>query len=104
MRLQYIDLNQPVDPPKGHLQNIAMDEVFDEPNLTKGFYLRRRQDGFWLRGYQASISFFGIWALFPNLGMWFGLEASDLCFKHLNLVYRSATTLRRIAHIFSIKL
>ena len=55
MRLQYIDLSQPVDPPKGHWQNIAMNELFDESDLTKGFYLRRRQDGFWLRGYQASL-------------------------------------------------
>jgi len=61
IRLQYVDLNQLVDPLKGHWQNIAVDELFDDPGLTKGFYLRRRQDGFWLRGYQASPEY--LWEL-----------------------------------------
>lgn len=54
MRLQYIDSNQPIDPPKGSWENIGMKKLSDEPNFPNGFYLRRREDGFWLRGYQAS--------------------------------------------------
>lgn len=54
MRLQYIDRNQPIDPPKGNWQNIAMKKLSDEPDFPNAFYLRRREDGFWLRGYRAS--------------------------------------------------
>jgi hypothetical protein len=56
LRLQYIDLNQPVDPPKGHWQNIILNGL-DEPEFTLGFYLRRQEDGFWLRGYRASLDY-----------------------------------------------
>lgn len=54
MRLQYLDLNQPIDPNKGNWQNIAMKKLSDEPDFPNAFYLRRREDGFWLRGYRAS--------------------------------------------------
>jgi hypothetical protein len=60
MRLQYIDLNQQIDPPKGNWQNIAMEKLSDEPDFPNGFYLRRREDGFWLRGYSASPEY--IWS------------------------------------------
>lgn len=53
MRLQYIDLNQQIDPPKGHWQNIAMKKLSDVLDFPNGFYLRRREDGFWLRSYCA---------------------------------------------------
>lgn len=52
IRLQYLD--QPIDPPKGNWLNIAMKKLSDEPDFPNGFYLRRREDGFWLRGYLAS--------------------------------------------------
>ena len=29
----------------------------DKPGFTQGFYLRRREDGFWLRGYKASLDY-----------------------------------------------
>lgn len=54
MRLQYIDFDQPIDPPTGNWQNIAMKELSDDPDFPNGFYLRRREDGFWIRGYRAS--------------------------------------------------
>ena len=54
MRLQYIDFNQPIDPPKGNWQNIAMKKLSDDPDFPNGFYLRRREDGFWIRGYRSS--------------------------------------------------
>jgi hypothetical protein len=57
MRLQYIDLSQPVDPPKGNWQNIIVQGLLGEPGFTQGFYLRRREDGFWLRGYRASLDY-----------------------------------------------
>jgi len=57
LRLQYIDLNQPVDPPKGNWQSIIIQGLLDEPGFTQGFYLRRREDGFWLRGYRASLDY-----------------------------------------------
>lgn len=57
MRLQYIDTTQPIDPPKGNWQSIAMKELCLEPDFPQGFYLRRREDGFWLRGYRASFDF-----------------------------------------------
>lgn len=54
MRLQYIDFNQPIDPVSGHWQNIAMKELSDDLDFPRGFYLRRREDGFWIRGYRSS--------------------------------------------------
>jgi hypothetical protein len=55
IRLQYMD--QPIDPPKGHWQNIAMSKISEEPGFPSGFYLRHREDGFWLRGYRASTDY-----------------------------------------------
>lgn len=57
LRLQYIDLSQPIDPPRGNWQNIIVQGLTDEPGFTQGFYLRRREDGFWLRGYRASLDY-----------------------------------------------
>jgi hypothetical protein len=57
MRLQYIDLSQPIDPPKGNWQNIVLEGLINESGFTQGFYLRRREDGFWLRGYRASLDY-----------------------------------------------
>ncbi len=57
LRLQYIDFNQPIDLPKGKWQSIIVKGHFDEPGFTLGFYLRRREDGFWLRGYRASLDY-----------------------------------------------
>lgn len=57
LRLQYIDLNQPIDPPKGNWQIIILQGTLDEPEFSQGFYLRRREDGFWLRGYRASLDY-----------------------------------------------
>lgn len=57
MRLQYVDLSQPIDPPKGKWQNIILQGHFDELGFTLGFYLRRREDGFWLRGYRACLDY-----------------------------------------------
>lgn len=57
MRLQYLDPNQPIDPDKGNWQTIAMKEFSDDVDFPKGFYLRRREDGFWLRGYRTSSDF-----------------------------------------------
>jgi len=54
MRLQYIDFNQPIDPVSGNWQNIAMKELSAELDFPRGFYLRRREDGFWIRGYRSS--------------------------------------------------
>lgn len=54
MRMQYIDFNQPIDMSKGHWVNIAMNKLIDELDFPNGFYLRRREDGFWLRDYVAS--------------------------------------------------
>ena len=59
LRLQYIDFNQPIEPQKGNWQNIIIKEHFDEPGFSVGFYLRHREDGFWLRGYKASLDY--IW-------------------------------------------
>lgn len=53
LRLQYIDLNQAIDPIKGNWQNIAITGPSD-PEFSYGFYLRHREDGFWLRGYRVS--------------------------------------------------
>lgn len=53
-RLQYIDPDQPIDPPKGCWQTIAMKKLTSDPNFPNGFYLSHREDGFWLRGYRAS--------------------------------------------------
>jgi hypothetical protein len=38
MRLQYIDVHQPIDPPKGNWQSISMKELSDEPDFPKGLY------------------------------------------------------------------
>ena len=57
MRLQYIDFDQPIDPPTGNWQNIAMKKLSDDPDFPNGFYLRRREDGFWIRGYRASTEY-----------------------------------------------
>ncbi len=57
LRLQYIDFNQPIDPQKGNWQNIILKGHFDEAGFTLGFYLRHREDGFWLRGYKASFDY-----------------------------------------------
>ena len=54
MRLQYIDFDQPIDPPTGNWQNIAMEKLSDDSDFPNGFYMRRREDGFWVRGYRAS--------------------------------------------------
>lgn len=54
MRLQYRDFNQPIDPPKGYWQNIAIRKFYEDNEFDFGFYLRRRSDGFWLRGYRTS--------------------------------------------------
>lgn len=54
MRLQYIDFDQSIDPPTGNWQNIAMEKLSEDPSFPNGFYLRRREDGFWIRGYRAS--------------------------------------------------
>lgn len=54
MRLQYIDFSQQIDPIVGHWQNIAMKELSDDLDFPRGFYLRRREDGFWIRGYRSS--------------------------------------------------
>jgi len=54
MRLQYIDLSQPIDPTAGNWQNIAMKELSEDLEFPRGFYLRRREDGFWIRGYRSS--------------------------------------------------
>ncbi len=59
LRLQYIDFNQPIEAQKGNWQNIIIKGHFDEPGFTLGFYLRHREDGFWLRGYKASLDY--IW-------------------------------------------
>ena len=59
LRLQYIDFNQPIEGQKGNWQNIIIKGHFDEPGFTVGFYLRHREDGFWLRGYKASLDY--IW-------------------------------------------
>ncbi len=59
LRLQYIDFNQPIEPQKGKWQNIILRGNFDEPGFTVGFYLRHREDGFWIRGYKASLDY--IW-------------------------------------------
>ena len=37
MRLQYIDFNQPIDPPKGNWQNIAMKKLSDDPDFLMVF-------------------------------------------------------------------
>lgn len=54
MRLQYIDFSQPIDPIAGNWQNIAMKELSDDLDFPRGFYLRKREDGFWIRGYRSS--------------------------------------------------
>ena len=59
LRLQYKDFNQPIEAQKGNWQNIIIKGHFDEPGFTLGFYLRHREDGFWLRGYKASLDY--IW-------------------------------------------
>lgn len=59
LRLQYIDFHQPIESQKGNWQNIILKGDFDEPGFTIGFYLRHREDGFWLRGYKASLDY--IW-------------------------------------------
>lgn len=55
MRLQYLD--QPIQPPKGNWLTIAMQELSEDPEFPKGFYLRRLEDGYWLRGYKASTDY-----------------------------------------------
>lgn len=57
LRLQYTDFNQPIEPQKGNWQNIIIKGHFDEPGFTVGFYLRHQEDGFWLRGYKASLDY-----------------------------------------------
>ncbi|MBA3602980.1 MAG: hypothetical protein H0W50_04925 [Parachlamydiaceae bacterium] len=59
LRLQYIDLNQPIEAQKGNWQNVIIKGHFDEPGFIVGFYLRHREDGFWLRGYKTSLDY--IW-------------------------------------------
>lgn len=53
MRLQYVDFSQPIDPLTGNWQNIAMKELSDDLDFPRGFYFRRREDGFWIRGYRS---------------------------------------------------
>lgn len=48
LRLQY--LHQP----EGPLATVASPKPSKQPDYPSGFYLRRREDGLWLRGYTAS--------------------------------------------------
>lgn len=48
LRLQYLDQ------PEGFWIVIASQKPSDDPNAPSGFYLRRLEDGLWLRGYTAS--------------------------------------------------
>lgn len=54
LRLQTLDPAQPIDPAKGNWRTVAMQTLSDDPDFPRGFYLRHREDGFWLRGYRAS--------------------------------------------------
>lgn len=48
LRLDYLD--QPVGP----YLTVASRRLRPDPSTPNGFYLRRREDGLWLRGYRAS--------------------------------------------------
>jgi hypothetical protein len=48
LRLQYLDQ------PEGFWITIASQKISPEDGYPNGFYLRRREDGLWLRGYWAS--------------------------------------------------
>jgi len=48
LRLQYLDQ------PEGFWITIASQTLSDEPDFPNGFYLRRLEDGLWIRGYTAT--------------------------------------------------